>query len=132
MSAELPMGKLTKIYVRIRNAAAELTRKYEAELAELDEQKKAVANEMKDQMKAAGVTSMKTDFGLVMLGQRTRYWTGDWESFEAFCLEQKTIGFLEKRVAQKNMADFIAKNPESIPPGLNSDTEYVVTVRKPT
>jgi hypothetical protein len=30
------------------------------------------------------------------------------------------------------MAQFLEENPDIVPPGLNSDTEYQISVRKPT
>jgi len=39
---------------------------------------------------------------------------------------------LEKRIAQTNMATFLADNPSLVPAGLNSTTEYAISVRKPT
>jgi len=39
---------------------------------------------------------------------------------------------LEKRIAQGNMAKFLEENPGLLPPGLNSNTEYGISVRKPT
>jgi hypothetical protein len=39
---------------------------------------------------------------------------------------------LEKRIAQTNMAQFLEENPGVVPPGLNSMTEYAISVRKPT
>jgi hypothetical protein len=124
------MDRLAKIYIKIRTAAQELTKKYEAEVAALNEQKQVIANAMKDQMQASGVTSMKTPFGTAILGKKTRYWTQDWEEFEKFCLQQNTIAFLEKRIAQSNMSQFLEENPGVVPPGLNAETEFVVSVRK--
>jgi hypothetical protein len=67
-----------------------------------------------------------------MLGVKTRYSTQDWEAFKEFCIANNTIDFLERRIAQRNMAKWLEENPESVPPGLNSDSEYEVTVRKPS
>lgn len=126
----LPMDRLAKIYVKIRTAERDLTSTYEAKLAELEEQKKIVANSMKEQLMASGGTSMRTDHGTVVLITKTRYWTQDWEAFEEFCITQGTIGFLEKRIAQGNMTKFLQDNPGTVPPGLNSEQEYVISVRK--
>ena len=126
----LPMDRLAKIYIKIRTAAQELTKKYEAEVAVLNEQKQVIANAMKDQMQAAGVTSMKTPNGTAILGQKTRYWTQDWQEFGKFCLAQNSIEFLEKRISQGNMKQFLEDNPGVVPPGLNAETEFVVSVRK--
>lgn len=126
----LPMDKLAKIYIKIRTAKQELVKKMEAEVKELEDQQKVIANAMKEQMQAAGVTSMKTEYGTAVLGKKTRYWSQDWEEFEKFCLQQNTIAFLEKRIAQGNMSKFLEDNPGVVPPGLNAETEYVVSVRK--
>jgi hypothetical protein len=41
------------------------------------------------------------------------------------------VDLLEKRIAQINMAHFLEENPTIVPPGLNSTTEYDITVTKP-
>ena len=128
----LPLDRLTKIYMKIRTASAQLSKEYEAMLADLDAQKQAIANEMKDQMRAAGVRSVKTEFGTAILGEKTRYWTDDWDSFKKFVVQHDALDLFEKRIAQKNMAEFLQENKGLIPPGLNADSEYVVSVRKPT
>jgi hypothetical protein len=128
----IPMDRLAKIYLKIRTKTQLLTQDYEKQKAELEAQKAEVANAMRDQMKALGTKSVKTEFGTVMLGVKTRYSTQDWEAFKEFCIANNTIDFLERRIAQRNMAKWLEENPESVPPGLNSDSEYEVTVRKPS
>jgi hypothetical protein len=122
----LPMDRLARIYLKIRTAIAEKNQ----QLNELEEQRKTVANAMKDQLQAAHVSSMRTEFGTVTLMQKTRFWSADWEEFEKFCLQQRTIAFLEKRIVSSTMTKFLEANPGLVPPGLNSDSEYVVSVRK--
>ena len=63
---------------------------------------------------------------------KTRYSTQDWDSFKAFLVEHDVLDLLEKRIAQGNMAKFLEDNPGLVPPGLNSTTEYDISVRKPT
>ena len=91
-----------------------------------------VKNAMKDQLKALGVTSVRTDEGTVVLSVKTRYNTQDWDSFKKFVVEQDAVDLLEKRIAQTNMAQFLEENPGAVPPGLNSSSEYDISVRKPT
>jgi len=83
-------------------------------------------------MLALGVSSVRTDQGTVVLSTKTRYNTQDWDSFKTFMLEHDAIDLLEKRIAQGNMAKFLEENPGLLPPGLNSNTEYAISVRKPT
>jgi tRNA U34 5-methylaminomethyl-2-thiouridine-forming methyltransferase MnmC len=49
-----------------------------------------------------------------------------------FIKEHDAIDLLEKRIAQGNMATFLQDNPGVFPPGMNSVTEYQISVRKPT
>ena len=128
----IPMDKLAKIYLVIRTRVQLLTQEYEKEKAGLEAQKAEVANAMRDQMKALGSKSVKTEYGTVMLGVKTRYSTQDWDAFKDFCISNNTIDLLERRIAQRNMAKWLEENPEDVPPGLNSDSEYEVTVRKPS
>jgi hypothetical protein len=128
----IPMDKLAKIYLRIRTAKSELTQKYEAELATFDEQENEIEAAMKKQMLALGTKSVKTDNGTVMLGTKTRYTTQDWGSFREFIMEHDALELLERRIAQKSMQEFLEANPNLVPPGLNSDTAYQISVRKPT
>lgn len=128
----VPMDRLAKIYLKIRTSVQLLTQDYEKQKAGLEAQKSEIANAMRDQMKALGSKSVKTEYGTVMLGVKTRYTTQDWDSFKDFCIKNNTIDLLERRIAQRNMAKWLEENPEDVPPGLNSDSEYEVTVRKPS
>ena len=128
----IPMDKLAKAYLKIRNAKSELTQKYEDEMATLDEQENQLEAAMKDQMLAMGTKSMRTDAGTVMLGTKTRYTTQDWGSFKEFVIKNDAVDLLERRIAQRNMAQFLEENPGKVPPGLNADTQYQISVRKPS
>jgi hypothetical protein len=68
----------------------------------------------------------------VSLTEKTRYYTQDWDSFKRFVIENDAVDLLEKRVAQTNMKTFLQENPTMVPPGLNSDTEIDVSIRKAT
>ncbi len=126
------MDALARVYLKMRNKISALTQKYEAEVEEIKQQQAKVSEAMKEQMKALGSKSVKTDSGTVMLQLKTRYMTHDWDSFKTFVLEQKAVELLERRIAQKNMAKFLEDNPGLVPPGLNSESEYEISVRKPT
>ena len=63
---------------------------------------------------------------------RSRYSTNDWDSFKSFVVQHDVVDLLERRIAQANMARFLTENPDLVPPGLNSDSEYAISVRKPS
>jgi hypothetical protein len=63
---------------------------------------------------------------------KTRYSTQDWDSFKKFIVEHDVVDLLEKRIAQTNMARFLEENPGSVPPGLNSFSDFEIRVTKPS
>jgi hypothetical protein len=130
--AAIPMDKLAKVYRKMASKIQELTTEYDAAVEEIKRQQDAVKNALKDQMLVMGVSSVRTDNGTVVLSTKTRYNTQDWDSFKEFVKEHDAIDLLEKRIAQTNMAQFLEENPGVVPPGLNSMTEYAISVRKPT
>jgi hypothetical protein len=130
--ATVPLDRLAKTYRKIRDAKAALTTQYDTELAKLDGQLEIVAAAMKEHMKAAGVTSVKTEQGTIILSKQTRYSVQDWDAFKAFVVEHNALDLFEKRMAQKNTEQFLEENPDVAIPSLMTDSKYVVSVRKPT
>ena len=128
----VPLDKLARIYRKIYSRVQELTREYESEIEKLKAQQDELKNAMKDAMVALGTNSVKTDEGTIILSQKTRYYTDDWDSFKTFAVDNDALDLFEKRISQKNMAVFLEENPGVVPSGLNSMSEYAVTVRKPT
>ena len=128
----IPMDKLARIYRKIKTEIDTLTKDYDTKVELLKEKQDTLKFAMKDQMKALGVKSVQTEFGTVSMINKTRYSTQDWDSFKKFMLEHEAIDLLEKRIAQTNMSQFLEENPGVVPPGLNSSSEYDISVRKPT
>jgi hypothetical protein len=130
--AAIPMDKLAKVYRKMAAKIQELTTEYDSAIEEIKRQQDAVKTALKDQMLVMGVSSVRTDNGTVVLSTKTRYNTQDWDSFKEFIKEHDAIDLLEKRIAQTNMGTFLEENPGVVPPGLNTMTEYAISVRKPT
>ena len=128
----IPLDRLVKIYRKLRTRMTELTQAYDTQAEVLKAQQDEIKNAIKDQMKAMGVTSVRTTEGTAVMSVKTRYTTQDWDSFKKFMIEHEAIDLLEKRIAQLNMAQFLEENPGVVPPGLNSTSEFDISVRKPT
>lgn len=128
---QIPLDKLARVYRKMRQRISELNREYEGKLLEIQTQQEAVKLAMKDRMLSLGVKSLRTDSGTISLSKRTVYSTQDWDSFKEFVKEHDAIDLLEKRIAQANMRTFLEDNPDVVPAGLNSMTEYTVSVVKP-
>ena len=128
----VPLDKLAKIYRKMRDRVSELTREYDTQVETIKAQQAEIVAAMKEQMQALGVTSVRTDQGTVVLSVKTRYSPSDWDSFKSFVVEHDALDLFEKRIAQTNMKQFLEENPGVVPPGLNSNAEYDISVRKPT
>ena len=128
----VPLDKLARVYRKIYAKTQALTREYESQIEVLEAKKELIKNAMKDQMRALGLESVRTEEGTILLSKKTRYYTDDWDSFKQFVVEHDALDLFEKRISQKNMAMFLEDNPGEVPAGLNSMSEVSVTVRKPT
>lgn len=130
-NAAVTMDRLTRVYIKMRDKLSALTRDFEQQEAAIKEQQAEVAAAMKDILQSAGGTGMRTQYGTVSLKTNTRYYTQDWEAMYRFLHEHDALHLLEKRIAQRNMSEFLEENPGVIPPGLNTMSELTVSVTKP-
>lgn len=128
----VPMDKLARVYIKIRDKIADLTRDYESQVEALKAQQAEVANYMKDHLQALGGKAVKTEHGTVTLVTKTRFYAQDWDAMKRFIVENNAVDLLERRVAQTNMTRYVEENPDNIPPGLNTVSTIEVSVRKPT
>jgi hypothetical protein len=125
------MDRLTKVYIKMRDKLSELTREYETAEAAIKAQQAEIASAMKDILQNAGGESMRTSSGTVALKTSTRYYIQDWEAMHRFIIDNDAAFLLEKRIAQKNMSDFLEQNPGTVPPSLNTMSELSISVTKP-
>lgn len=126
----VPVEKLTSIYLKIKAKRAEIAAAFNAEDSALEAQLDTVKRALLDYCKEQGVDSVRTAAGLFYRTTKTRYWTNDWESMNKFIMEHGVPEFYEKRLNQSVVKQYIEDNPDVLPPGLNTDSEYVITVRK--
>jgi len=130
--ASVPMDKLAKVYRKMAAKVQQLTREYETQVEAIKAQQEVVKIALKDQMLKLGVKSVRTDQGTVVLSTVTNYNTQDWDSFKEFMKQYDALDLVQQRISQLNMKRFLEENPGVVPPGLNSMTEYGISVRKPT
>lgn len=130
MSDTSQVDKLTRVYIKIRDKRAELSAQFKSEDDALKEQLEKVKGALLDYCKEQGVESVRTSEGMFYRTTKVRYWTSDWESMNKFILDHGLPEFYEKRLNQGAVKEFLEENPDTVPPGLNSNTEYTLTVRK--
>ena len=122
--------KLTRIYIKIRDKRAEISANFNAEDDNLKAQQDKVKRALLDHCKEHNVESVRTSEGLFYRSIKKRYWTSDWDSMNKFILTNEVPEFYEKRLNQTVVKQFLEENPDTVPPGLNVDSEYAISVRK--
>jgi hypothetical protein len=126
----IPVEKLTRTYIRIRDKRAKISAAFKEEDDALKAQQDKVKRALLDYCKDQNVESVRTGEGLFYRTVKKRYWTSDWESMHKFILDHEVPEFLDKRLNQANLKQFLEENPDMLPPGLNVDSEYAISVRK--
>jgi|TARA_R110000744_G_scaffold65098_1_gene133773 hypothetical protein len=124
------LGKLVKAYIKIRDLRAEISSKFKDEDDGLRGQQDTIKAALLTHCKDHEIESVRTSEGMFYRSTKRRYWTSDWESMHSFILKNETPEFLEKRLNQTAVKQFLEENPEVLPPGLNVESEYTVSVRK--
>jgi hypothetical protein len=130
--SEVSADRLVKAYIKIRDKRKQISDEFEKQDKELEETQDRIAEEILTICKSMGADGFKTEFGTVTRRVAKRFWTNDWHSFHKFLLEHQMPELLEKRIAQTNMATFLEENPDLLPPGLNVDSKYTISIRRKT
>lgn len=130
MADNVSVDKLVKVYIKMKDTLDEKRRAYEEEERKIKDKMAKVKAALLDYCRAENVESVKTSEGLFFRTVATRYWTNDWEAMGRFVVENNLPALLEKRLHQGNMKQYLEENPDTLPPGLNVDSEYSVTVRR--
>ena len=130
--SEVSADRLVKAYIKIRDKRKQISDEFEKQDKELEETQDRIAEEILTICKSMGADGFKTEFGTVTRRVAKRFWTNDWHSFHKFLLEHQMPELLEKCIAQTNMATFLEENPDLLPPGLNVDSKYTISIRRKT
>jgi phage pi2 protein 07 len=123
------LGKLTKAYINIRTRRTEIAAEFKKEDDGLKEQQDKIKATLLEFCKENNIDSVRTEAGVFYRSQKRRYWTSDWESMHKFILEHEAPEFLEKRINQTAVKEFLEENPDILPPGLNVQSEYTISIR---
>lgn len=130
MDDQIPVEKLVKVYLKMRDAHTAMLHEFQEKENAIKEQMAKVKAALLEHCKEHNVESVRTSEGLFFRTVKQNYWTNDWESMGKFIVEHQVPEILEKRLHQGNIKQFLEENPTLIPPGLNVDSQYSVTVRR--
>lgn len=123
-------AKLVKAYIKMRDKKAEITRKAESDVADIDEQMEIVERALLEICKQTGQDGGKTAYGSFTRSTKTRYMSTNWPAMYKFIKDHDAPELLEQRIHQTNMKTFLQDHPNLLPEGLNVDSKYSVTVRR--
>lgn len=129
-SEAIGVDRLVSVYIKLRDQKIEIRRELEEKESEIDAKMGVVEEALLEHCKSTGAESVRTTHGTFYRSVRSKYWTSDWESMNKFILENDAIDLLEKRIHQTNMRSFLEGNPDKLPPGLNVESQYTITVRR--
>jgi hypothetical protein len=119
--------KLTKIYIKMRNAI----REKEDEIKTIKKQQETVVEKLLALCEEQDLDSLRTSSGTVSRRVQSHYWTSDWERMYDFLKEHDAFHLLEKRISGLAMKQFLEDNPDLMPAGLQVNRKYIVSVLKP-
>ena len=122
----VPAEKLVRVYLKMKAAKENL----DAEVKKVETQMGQVKTALLAYLKDQNVESVRTAEGLFYRSVKKRYTTNNWEAMGKFVIEHSVPELYEKRLHQGNIQQFLEEHPDLLPPGLNVDSEYTVTVRK--
>lgn len=126
----MTVDRLTRVFVKLRDKRAELAAQFKTEDDALKEKQEVIKAHLLQHCKDHNVDSVRTSEGMFYRTVKTRYWTSDWDAMSKFVLTHEVPEFFEKRLNQGAVKEFLEENPETVPPGLNIDSKYEITVRK--
>ncbi len=131
MSEAVPdVDTLVSVYIKIRDKKNEVAAKAREEEELLNLKLKKVDGLLLKYCEDNNIESVRTESGTFYRSVKQKFWTSDWESMNKFIMEHGVPELLEKRIHQGNLKQFLEDNPDQLPPGLNCDSEYTVTVRR--
>ena len=130
--AELTAESLTRVFHKIKTTREKLRSEYKAEDKQLEDQQKLIKEKLLSFFKDSEITSLTTEAGRVTRSVKTKYWTSDWDEMYKFVVEHNVPEFFSKSLNQSNVKEFLDDNPDIVPKGLNADSEYVLSIYKPT
>jgi hypothetical protein len=122
--------QLVTVYIKMRDALVKLQREFDEKESAIKAQQDIVTQALLEMCKEMGAEGLRTPAGSVFKTIKTRYWTSDWGSMKQFIKDNDALDLMEQRVHQTNMKNFLEENPTLMPPGMNVDSRYSITVRR--
>jgi hypothetical protein len=126
----ITLDKITRAYLRIRDARAERKKAFEAEDVQLKEAQESLAATMLNEMNESGIQSFRTKHGTVYLTEDILPAAFDWDLFYQYVAENMAFDALHKRITKEFVSTYMEQNNGEAPPGVSVIRKNVVNVRR--
>jgi predicted RNase H-like nuclease (RuvC/YqgF family) len=127
---EYSTAECVERFVEIRDEITNLTDKYKADKAALEELQTLLSDELFARLKAAGGTSIKTVAGSVIAKTTMSYKAVDFGDILRFIRETGQPELLQARLSSSAVKEWSENNDGALPPGVGTETTHSITIRR--
>lgn len=131
-TADTPVEAWVEEYLSVRDQIKTAEDAHAKVIATLSERKDTLQDNILRVCNQLGLDGLKTASGTVTRTTKTRFWTQDWNELYRVIAAFNAPFLLEQRIHAGNMKQFLEEHPEATPGGLQTDSRYAITVRKPS
>jgi|KBSMisStandDraft_5_1062788.scaffolds.fasta_scaffold967567_2 hypothetical protein len=125
----MKISEAVKMYVKLRDEAAELKRSYQNEADKIKEKMDRIEAACLGAMDATGVESVRVEGGTAYISTQTCATVADRETFLNYCRENNEWALMDIRASKTAIAQFKTAT-DDLPPGINWRAERVVNFRR--
>lgn len=122
--------KVIAAYVMLRDQRSELKQAYEAQDNELKAKMETLDTWLLKTFEEVGSDQFKSPHGVAFRQVVTRMSCGDWTNFWPTMARLGRYDFLQKRLSEKAISDYLAEEGHEELPGLTMFHEYKVGIRR--
>lgn len=128
--ATTDVDRMIRVYVRIRDARADLKKQFDVKDIEMKEQQEQIENALLDLSNQTGVTQLGAEHGTAYVETETQISIADDSAFYKFVEDGGHLDLLQRRVATNAVKQYIEDHKGAIPPGLNIFNRKRIKVRR--
>jgi len=126
----MDVQKLSAIYLKIRDARAQLKREFDERDDHLKAQLGQIEGHMLKFLQDNNTDSVRTSCGTVYRQEEITPTGSDWGALYDWVKENDAFDALERRIKKTFVSDYMKEHEGTPPPGVSVYREYKVRVRK--
>lgn len=126
----LDLTRVTKAFLNIREARAELRKQYEEKDSDLQQSQAKLEAVMLDHLNKHGMDAVRTEVGTFYRQEDIKPSASDWEMVYRWVKDHDAWDLLERRLKKTFISEYMEAHDGAMPPGVSVHRQYVVRVRK--